>query len=341
MKKQRPLWLLIVQQLVLTGLVLCVFALFHHVLPRFSEKAAEPIAVIPHVRESAAPAERPQAPEEAAAAPEETPAAAPELSPEETPEPGPFTAERIVGEDSFSSPSLAFTITRYEHPAAHPDQCYFVADVYVRDVEQLGTAFPPTGFLYGDPFEIAEGAGAVLAINADNASGLGGVFTVRNGALYGDSNTRGDICVLYRDGSMATYAPKTYSRKDILAAEPWQIWCFGPSLLDENGQPLAEFNIEKTLQKRHPRTVIGYYEPGHYCFVVIDGRGGEHSLGTTIGETAQIMAELGCRSAYNLDGGASSLMLYREALVNVPSKDRSLKDMIVVREREEASDGTA
>ena len=32
-----PLWKLLVQQLLLTGLVLCVFALFHHVLPRAQE----------------------------------------------------------------------------------------------------------------------------------------------------------------------------------------------------------------------------------------------------------------------------------------------------------------
>ncbi|MCR5576132.1 MAG: phosphodiester glycosidase family protein [Oscillospiraceae bacterium] len=315
----------ITQQLVLTGLVLCVFALFHHVLPRYMGKAAEPIAIIPYVRETAAPsaqsAEQPMGPE----------------APEETPVPGPFTAGRIEGEDSFSSPSLVFTITKYEHTEAHPAQCYYVADVYIRDVEQLSIAFPISGYLYGDPYRIAEGAGAVLAINSDNASALGEVFTVRNGALYNGNSTRGDICVLFRDGSMKTYAPNTYTNEEILAAEPWQVWCFGPSLLDENGQPLEEFNIDRTLQNRHPRTVIGYYEPGHYCFVVIDGRGGEYSKGTTIKETAQIMAELGCRCAYNLDGGASTLMLYRNELVNVPSRDRSLKEMIVLREREETA----
>ena len=337
--KKPPLWQLLVQQLVLTGLVLCVFALFHHVLPRYFEKAAEPITVIPHVQETAAPAAEP---EEAPAEPAEQPAETEEApaEPEETPEPGPFTAERIMGENSFSSPSLAFTITKYDHTAAHPEQCYFVADVYLRDAEQLSIAFPPSGFLYGDPMKIAEDAGAVLAVNSDNTSGVGDVFTVRNGALYNNCFTRGDICALYRDGSMEIYGPKTYTNKDILAAEPWQIWCFGPSLLDENGQPLEEFNIEKTLWARHPRTAIGYYEPGHYCFVVIDGRGGEHSLGATLEETAQIMAELGCRSAYNLDGGATSRMIFRGETINVPSKDRAIKDLIVLREWEAADEAS-
>ena len=322
--KKPPLWLLIVQQLLLTGLVLCVFALFHHVLPRYTQHTAEPIAVIRH---------------------EATPTPAPAEPPAEDDagpvDPGPFTAERVVTDSSFSSPTLAFTVTRYEHPDAHPNQTYFVADVWVKDVTQLSTAFPADGSLFAKPLDIAEGAGALLAINADNATALGDVFTVRNGALYNNAKTRGDICVLYYDGRMELCSPNSYSHADILGAEPWQIWCFGPSLLDENGRPLEEFNIDKTLRKKHPRTVIGYYEPGHYCFVVIDGRGGEYSSGATIQETAQIMAELGCRSAYNLDGGASSLMVWRGGIVNIPSHERKIKDMIVVRELEEAPDETS
>ena len=239
-----------------------------------------------------------------------------------------------VTDSSYSGPNAAFTITRYEHPEAHPEMTYFVADVWIRKTEQLVTAFPPGGTLFGEPVEIAQGARSILAINGDNATALGGVFTVRNGALYNNSQTRGDICVLYCDGVMETFSPDTYSHDDILAAEPWQIWCFGPSLLDKDGKPLESFNIDKSLQKRHPRTVIGYYEPGHYCLVVIDGRSDGYSEGATMRETAAIMAELGCRVAYNLDGGASSLMVYQDEIINVPSKERTIKDMIVIREKE-------
>ena len=310
-----PLWLLIVQQLLLTGLVLCVFALFHHVLPRFVKNSAEPIAVLPRTEASPTPA----------------PTEAPEALPEETPEPGPFTDEVTVSENAYSGPDAAFTITRYEHPEAHPELTYFVADVRVKEVEQLASAFPPNGTLFGEPLDIAEGSGALLAINGDNATALGEVFTVRNGALYNNAVTRGDICVLWRDGVMETFSPETYTHDELLAAEPWQIWCFGPSLLDAEGRPLESFNIDRSLQKRHPRTVIGYYEPGHYCFVVIDGRSDGYSKGATMQETAAILAELGCRAAYNLDGGASSLMIYQNEIVNIPSKERTIQDMIVIR----------
>lgn len=331
-RRRLPLWMLIVQQLVLTGLVLCVFALFHHVLPRLYNRAQEPITQLVRTVPTPMPS--------AEAAPAE---AQDELPPEaqEYVDPGPFTETRVETENGYTGPNLAFTLTCYDHPEKHPSLTYYAADVYVRTVEQIACAFPPKGTLFGDPLAIAEGAGAVLAVNGDNAIALADVFTVRNGALYNDAKTRGDVCVLYCDGHMEVYSPESYRHKDVLAAEPWQIWCFGPSLLDREGKPLKEFNIDVSLQRRHPRTVIGYYEPGHYCFVVIDGRGGDYSEGATIAETVEIMSELGCTRAYNLDGGASSMMIYRGELVNVPSRERTIKDMIVLLDLEEVSDEAA
>ena len=37
-----PAWRLIIQDILLTGLVLCIFALFHHVIPRMGIAKAEP-----------------------------------------------------------------------------------------------------------------------------------------------------------------------------------------------------------------------------------------------------------------------------------------------------------
>lgn len=318
---QRPLWMLLVQQLALTVLVLCVFALFHHVLPRFAKREAPAAPVAVYAQETA-PAQM-------------TPTPVPREEAAETPEPaaetGPFTAEIVRTEDSYSGPTLAFTVTKYDHPAQHPEQTYYVADVYVKSAEQLSAAFPPENALFGDPELIARNAGAVLAINGDNATG--DVFSVRNGVLCRNAaHVPGDICVLYRDGSMEIYPAGGYEPEALLAAEPWQIWCFGPSLLDAEGRPLTEFNIDRSLQVRHPRTAIGCWEPGHYCLVVIDGRNPEYSKGATMEETAQIMAELGCRLAYNLDGGASSLMIREGKLISLPSKSRLVTDMIVLRE---------
>ena len=107
------------------------------------------------------------------------------------------------------------------------------------------------------------------------------------------------------------------------------------TLLDAEGRPLSEFNTPEGLRSPHPRTAIGYYEPGHYCLVVVDGRNPPHSDGADIATLAQLMAELGCRAAYNLDGGAMSLMVYNNQYVNTPVGDHLVSDMVIVRELSE------
>ena len=60
------------------------------------------------------------------------------------------------------------------------------------------------------------------------------------------------------------------------------------------------------VQGLNPRSAVGYYEPGHYCFVVIDGRQPGYSKGATLMQLAQLFESLGCKEAYNLDGGKSA-----------------------------------
>ena len=323
-----PLWMLLVQQLLLTGLVLCIFATFHHVLPHYLRRA--PAAAVtpppPIVTTSpdalppadAAPSPKPEAEEETEAAPAFNP----------------FTEEVIRTDRSYTGPTLAITITEYDHPEAHPKMSYYVADVYVKSVEQLSSATPAGRAVYQDPLQLAWENSAILAINGDNA--VGSVFSVRNGVLKKNApNVPGDICVIYRDGSLEILPEKGYDPEQVLSADPWQVLCFGPGLLDADGHAVEEFNLDHSLQVRHPRTVLGYYAPCHYCLVVIDGRDLDHSLGASIQETAQVMEELGCRSAYNLDGGASSAMIWQDKRLNKPRQDRLVADMLVLRELEE------
>lgn len=69
--------------------------------------------------------------------------------------------------------------------------------------------------------------------------------------------------------------------------------------------------------KRHPRTAIGYRDENTLIMVVIDGRQ-KPSAGVTITELAQIMFDLGCYEAVNLDGGGSSAMIAADEVVNIP-----------------------
>lgn len=106
----------------------------------------------------------------------------------------------------------------------------------------------------------------------------------------------------------------------------WQAWNFGPALLD-NGEAITVF--DSAIKGKNPRNSIGYYEPGHYCFITVDGRQNGYSVGMTLAELSAVYASLGCKCAYNLDGGATAEMIFQGELVNKPYKGgRQSSDII-------------
>jgi exopolysaccharide biosynthesis protein len=96
----------------------------------------------------------------------------------------------------------------------------------------------------------------------------------------------------------------------------------GGPMLVRNGEadPDAEaegFNKD-FIVGRHPRTAIGRTAEGDLVFVAIDGRS-KMSVGATIDEEAQILKNMGCRDALNLDGGGSTCMNIFGLNMNRPS----------------------
>ncbi len=84
--------------------------------------------------------------------------------------------------------------------------------------------------------------------------------------------------------------------------------CFGPVLL-MNGVPNQ---IEYSSNSGYnPRTAIGQRADGAVIFLCIDGRQ-PGSLGATYSDVIDIMVEYGAVNASNLDGGSSTVMLYRD-----------------------------
>ena len=84
--------------------------------------------------------------------------------------------------------------------------------------------------------------------------------------------------------------------------------CFGPVLI-MNG----EINQEAYNSKSgwNPRTAIGQRKDGAVVFVCIDGRQAG-SAGGTYKDVIDIMIEYGVVNACNMDGGSSSIMVYRD-----------------------------
>jgi exopolysaccharide biosynthesis protein len=124
-------------------------------------------------------------------------------------------------------------------------------------------------------------------------------MVVRNGKLYRETESSADVLVMNYDGTMQTFSPDEFDMEKIKSEGAYQVWTFGPMLL-KDGQPMTKFN--STVTGLNPRTAVGYFEPGHYCFVVVGGRQEGYSEGYTMVQLSQLMYDLGCTTAYNLDG---------------------------------------
>lgn len=330
-KKFSILWMVLADVL-LTGLSLIVFALFHHVLP---QAQTGEVILLPTLAPTPAVTASP-APTLLATPTAQATATGPAPSP--TPEPGMWgekfaghfaSGDVIVTDNSYQSRDIHITVDRVQEDGV----TYYVADIYLRNLDALRTAFAGGEYGKGNDraHKIAEQYGAILAISGDYYGSRRDGVVIRNGVLYRD-DPFADVLILYNDGTMQTYTEKEFDMGPILESGAWQGWSFGPMLLTD-GQPMTRFN--SNLTPANPRAAIGYYEPGHYCFVLVDGRQPGYSTGMTLKQLSQLFYDLGCTVAYNLDGGQSAEMTFMGELINQPYKGgREVSDIIYIVERE-------
>ncbi len=347
-KKKSPskalkIFYVVLADLLLLGVCLCTFAYFHHVRPHKSTE--EPIVI-----------ERPTSTPEPAA---ETEVAESDVTAEPT-EAAPLTwkekfadmftnGEIIQTENSFISENTHVTITKVETTVERAYQnemhtyplIYYVADIYITNVEQFATAFPKGEYMQGATgstmFQVRDNNG-IIGVNGDNYGSRSLGLVIRNGVLYRQDLFEGDVMVLYYDGTMEPIFYNDVDINAIVAKGPYQAWSFGPVLV-KDGQMVSDSTLPDYIRGDNPRTAIGYYEPGHYCMIVVEGRS-DDSVGADIMELAQIFYDLGCESAYNMDGGATSAMVYNDEYVNVRADGgRHSTDTILILDPDYVKEG--
>ena len=358
MRNNRPkaLWQVILTDILAGALALGLVVFFQLGLPilqarsNSQSKAQEPqIPVPPAAASAGTPEPAAPAPETAAPAPTEGETeTAPEAlaTPEPTPDPrtpwqirfaDKFTDEVVITEHSYTSPQVSITVETLEYGEGSGKSVYHVADIYVASLDNFRTYTANNELAYWstqDAMEMDADSHAILAISGDFYSYQPKGFLVRNGELYMSDQTYCDLCVLYETGVMACYSRTEYQVEDIWNRGVVQAWNFGPSLLDENGQVKPSYELSTAVSYPNPRSAIGYYEPGHYCFIVVDGRQDDYSKGMTIPELAQVFQDLGCTCAYNLDGGGSALMTFLHQRYSRQSNGagRELGDILLITE---------
>lgn len=322
MKNTLKIILVVFIDIVLLGGLLLLFAWFHHARPQQFDpidiNTPDPNA---HSGSTAAPGTHTPDPTGTPLPPDVTPQPTPEVT--ATPEPwgllGSKFADKFTDGDpiwegnTYRSKYVCVEITEHDTVVKNKPVHYFVADIYVRDITCLRCAFPNSDS-GKRALDLAKENNAIVATSGDYFVHRSRGIVIRNGVLYRNKvHSSQDICVLYRDGTMKTYLKGEFDIDAIIQSEPYHAWSFGPRLLD-NGEPRSEFNT--TVAERNPRCAIGYYEPGHYCLVVVDGRQEGYSMGLEMEDLSKLMYQLGCYEAYNLDGGSTSLMLFNNKLIS-------------------------
>ena len=212
---------------------------------------------------------------------------------------------------------------------------YWVCHVETFSPRQLCSAL--CGGTYGNPRKpVSEELAAHNGVIGVNGSGFSygtgipapGKTMIKNGKIYNDVYSNGNIFCVTQDGGMFT-AAAGMTAEDMLNRGVKDTYCFGPTLV-ENGKA-SEISGQFTQTARYQRTAVGMVHPGEYYLVAVDGKGAGGSEGMTYQELQQVFLDLGCEYAYHLDGGGSTTLVFKGRVLNMLTdggKERPCGDIL-------------
>lgn len=238
-----------------------------------------------------------------------------------------------ITDDSYTDNNISITIATLREY----DTDIYIADIILSDINYLKTAFANSTYgknIKATASTIAEKNNAILAINGDYYGFRNLGFVLRNGTIYRSSSNGFEGLVIYNDGSFDIYDENNTDLDDLYNNGAYQAFSFGPALIDNKIISVSVNDEVGQAMTSNPRTAIGIINDLHYVFVVSDGRTSESS-GLTLYELANVMNDLKCTYAYNLDGGGSTTMYFNGKVINNPtsgnkSGERKVSDIIYV-----------
>ena len=212
-----------------------------------------------------------------------------------------FSDTVTTTDTSYRSKDLSITVTAHTLGEGEQPSGLLCGGRLYHEHPRFRTCFSQD--TYGSGFEehltkMSRDVQAVLAMNGDSycynhQHTAGGAHPQRNGVPGGTHFSR---CVRpvskRRDENL--FPPTSLTCKQVMQEGPTSPGplarvCWTPR---ERRCPPS---IPGIISARSiPRGAIGYYEPGHYCFVVVDGRQTGYSRGVTLEELAQVFDDLGC-----------------------------------------------
>lgn len=245
-----------------------------------------------------------------------------------------LAAPQAAGASFYQDESMSVQLTTLRRDGT---TCY-VADVRLASPALLRTALAENTFgrnVTDTVSELAGANGAVPAINGDFYGSRKSGWCLRNGVLYrgASASSPTELLLVDASGDFSIADDRTMTAGN--AEGLWQIFSFGPALVTDGEVSVADGDEVARSMTSNPRTAIGQIGSLHYAFVVTDGRT-EESAGLSLVQLADLMLEIGCETAYNLDGGGSSTMVFQGEVVNNPTTngrtitEREVSDIVYI-----------
>ncbi len=183
-----------------------------------------------------------------------------------------------------------------------------------------------------DAADTAKKHGVVFAMNTDyftyrvdvNASGRATGIVIRDGEiLYDDPYPEKkamdpdyfpnlDMMAFFKDGSTQVYRSHEITAKELVEMGAVDVFSFCPYLMKDG--KLSQQAYEANDQN-NPRCALGMVEPGHYVYIMAEGRL-KQSTGLTLGYLAKMMRAKGCDNVLNLDGGQTAVIVFMGKQLN-------------------------
>ena len=301
----------------------------------------------------------PEAPAEEAS--EETAVAppAPAEEPETLPEPEMTAAEAAAGRTTGGAWRLPLDLSpgmklhkanyntkyHYQDPTIEMDTReekngevrYWIAEIRIQDATQLRT-MPANSFERSnnaDGERLSHRAQAVLACNGDywyRDVQWKGSYVLRQGKLYMHHLTGTDLLLVNEDGDFRIIHEATEGNTPLPKTEDGPVYyegkqiyngfCFGPALIEDGKVLRVKPNDKMETEKKRTRMAICQMGKLHYA-VICTGKGN-----MTLQEFADMLGTMEIQTAYNLDGGASAMLMTDSTMLNVNPSTRDLSDII-------------
>ena len=243
----------------------------------------------------------------------------------------PPLAEGYLSDLEYEDPSIRVII----ETGREFNTNYWLARVTIKDPSQLRTTsangFDGTRTVAGKT--LARRMQAVFAINGDYFSYRNDGFLIRQGVQYRDlPSGRRDVMLLDEKGDMHIVRRATaealapYMEKNIINS-----FNFGPALVVD-GQKMRGFidNDDAALLGRQ-RMGLAQVKKGELEYIALACTGPKWgNSGWTLDQFAQMMMRLGVENAYNLDGGNSTMVMFKGDYVNRINEEtmRTISDII-------------